>query len=71
MKEKRAFSVYEAAHYLGSSETVIKRETVKGNLPVRYLGAKKLYDIADLDTFFESLPFQRYSIKTEDAVENF
>ena len=64
MKEKRAFTIQEAAHYLGSSETVIKRETAKGSIPVRYLGAKKLYDKTDLDAFFESLPFKRNSEKT-------
>lgn len=53
------FNIQEAAHYLGSSETVIKRETAKGSIPVRYLGAKKLYDESDLDALFESLPFQR------------
>ena len=33
--------------------------TAKGNIPVRYLGAKKLYDRADLDRFFEALPPER------------
>lgn len=54
--EKRGFTEVEAATYLGSSATVIKRETAKGNIPVRYLGAKKLYDREDLDRFFQSLP---------------
>lgn len=59
MTDKRAFSESEAAQYLGSSPSVIRRETAKGNLPVKYLGAKKLYDKKDLDQFFEALPAER------------
>ncbi len=59
--EKRAFTEREAAEYLGSSTTVIKREAAKGNLPVHYLGAKKLYDRDDLDAFFKALPSERVS----------
>lgn len=59
MTEKRGYSETEAAQYLGSSPSVIKRETARGNIPVRYLGAKKLYDREDLDRFFESLPAER------------
>lgn len=57
--DKRGFSEAEAAVYLGSSASVIQRETAKGNLPVRYLGAKKLYSKEDLDQFFDSLPAER------------
>lgn len=59
MTEKRGYTQAEAAIYLGSSPRVIERETVKGNIPVRWLGAKKLYDREDLDRFFESLPAER------------
>lgn len=57
--EKRGYSEAEAAIYLGSSRTVVREETVKGNIPVRYLGSRKLYDRMDLDRFFESLPSER------------
>lgn len=57
--EKRGFSEAEAAEYLGSSTTVLKREVAKGNLPVRYLGSKKLYAREDLDQYFEALPSER------------
>lgn len=59
MTDKRAFSEAEAAHYLSSSIDVIRREVALGNLPVRYLGRKRLYDRDDLDRFFESLPAER------------
>lgn len=57
--EKRGYSEKEAAEYLGSSTRVIREQVAKGNLPVRYLGAKKLYDREDLDAFFRALPAGR------------
>lgn len=57
--EKRGYSEAEAAIYLGSSRSVVRAETAKGNIPVRYLGSRKLYDRDDLDRFFESLPAER------------
>lgn len=57
--EKRGYSEKEAAEYLGSSVPVIRREVAKGNLPIRYLGTKKLYDREDLDAFFKALPSER------------
>lgn len=59
MSEKRGYSEAEAAQYLGSSIDVIRREVALGNLPVRYLGRKRLYDRNDLDLFFDSLPAER------------
>lgn len=57
--EKRGYSEAEAALYLGSSPAVVRRETAKGNIPVHYLGAKKLYAKEDLDAFFDALPAER------------
>lgn len=57
--EKRGYSEKEAAEYLGSSTRVIREQVAKGNLPVRYLGAKKLYDRDDLDNYFKTLPSVR------------
>lgn len=57
--EKRGYSEKEAAEYLGSSTRVIREQVAKGNLPVRYLGAKKLYDREDLDAYFNTLPSVR------------
>lgn len=57
--EKRGYSEKEAAEYLGSSTRVIREQVAKGNLPVRYLGAKKLYDRKDLDAYFNTLPSVR------------
>lgn len=59
--QKRGYSEVEAATYLGSSTTVIKRAAANGDIPVHYLGRKKLYDREDLDRFFENLPTERPS----------
>ncbi len=46
--------VQDAAHYLGISAT-----TLRGlGLPRRVLGARKLYDIRDLDAFADALPYE-------------
>jgi excisionase family DNA binding protein len=57
--EKRGYSEVEAAVYLGCSARLIREQVAKGNLPVHYLGAKKLYDRDDLDAFFKALPAER------------
>ena len=59
MSDKRGFTELEAAAYIGVSKDTLRREVAIGNLPVRWLGAKKLYDRADLDRFFEALPPER------------
>jgi hypothetical protein len=50
----RLLPAAEAARYLGISET-----TLRGiGLPRRVLGAKRLYDIRDLDAYVSDLPVE-------------
>jgi hypothetical protein len=44
----------EAAHYLGVSESTLRNLS----LPRRMLGAKRLYDRFDLDSFASNLPIE-------------
>ncbi len=44
----------EAAHYLGISESMLRTL----GLPRRVLGAKRLYDVIDLDAYASSLPVE-------------
>jgi hypothetical protein len=57
--EKRAYRLQEAAAYLGRSVRRIQELVANGDLPVRYEGATPLYDVKDLDRFFEALPAER------------
>jgi len=57
--KKRGYTYAEAAIYLGSSETVIKRAVARGDIPARYLGSRVLLDVEDLDAFFDGLPTER------------
>ena len=51
---RRLLGEAEAAAYLG-----IGRTTLRGlNLPRRVLGARRLYDVADLDDFANALPYE-------------
>lgn len=59
MSAKRAYRLAEAAEYLGRSVRRIQELVANGDLPVRYEGATPLYDVKDLDRFFESLPSER------------
>lgn len=43
-----------AAHYLGVSESTLRAL----GLPRRTLGAKRVYDKADLDAFADGLPYE-------------
>jgi excisionase family DNA binding protein len=58
--EKRGYSETEAANYIGCSARLIREQAAKGNIPVHYIGAKKLYDREDLDAFFKALPGERH-----------
>ncbi|AVO39609.1 helix-turn-helix domain-containing protein [Pukyongiella litopenaei] len=42
-----------AAHYIGVSESTLRTL----NLPRRKLGAKRVYDRADLDAYADALPY--------------
>ncbi len=42
-----------AAHYIGVSESTLRTL----GLPRRQLGAKRVYDKADLDAYADSLPY--------------
>jgi len=53
---KRAFDVKEAANYLGTSVSTIRQLRRDNKLPARRMGTKVLFDVADLDALFESLP---------------
>lgn len=57
--EKRGYTYAEAAVYLGSSETVIKRLVARGDIPAKYLGTRVVIDVADLDAYFDGLPTER------------
>lgn len=59
MSDKRGFTYQEAADYLGTSETRIKRLAASNEIPVKYLGSSVLIDRNDLDTFFDALPSER------------
>lgn len=56
---KRLYSLSEASVYLGVSERQVSRLRASGDLPVRYLGTKPVYDVADLDAFIDALPSER------------
>lgn len=56
---KRGFSEADAAAYLGISERTLRQLVVDATIPVRYRGRTKLYDVRDLDAFFDSLPTER------------
>lgn len=58
---KRLYSLSEAATYLGVTERQVSRLRAQGDLPVKYLGTKPLYDVADLDIYVDSLPSERAS----------
>lgn len=57
--EKRGYSEKEAAEYLGCSPSKLREQVAKGNVPVRYLGSRKLFDRDDLDAYFKALPSVR------------
>lgn len=56
---KRLYSLAEAATYLGVTSRQISRLRAQGDLPVRYLGTKPLYDVEDLDRLVDALPAER------------
>ena len=45
----------QAAHYLGVSESKLREL----NLPSKKLGAKRVYDKDDLDTYADDLPYDQ------------
>lgn len=57
--DKRGFSVKQAANYLGCCERLLEEKIHFSYLPVRYINSKRVIDRADLDDYFESLPFER------------
>lgn len=58
---KRLYSLSEAAVYLGVSERQVSRLRSAGDLPVRYIGNKPVYDVTDLDAYVDALPSERAS----------
>jgi hypothetical protein len=52
-----------AAHYLGVLESTLRTLS----LPRRQLGAKRVYDKADLDAYADTLPYDK--IKEESGCE--
>lgn len=56
---KRLYSLSEAATYLGVTERQVSRLRAQGDLPVRYLGTKPLYDVNDLNRYIDSLPSEK------------
>ena len=54
----------EAAAYLGVSATTLRQLPI----PRRALGAKRLYDKADLDAYADSLPYDGGSGNTCDEL---
>ena len=56
-----------AAEYLGISQT-----TLRGlGLPRRVLGARRLYDVADLEAFADALPYEGESERRNGCDEVF
>jgi len=51
---RRLLGEREAAAYLGVSPGTLR----KLGLPRRMLGARRLYDVADLDGFADALPYE-------------
>jgi len=56
---KRGYTYKEAGAYLGMSETYVKRLVAANVLAARYQGSKPVIDEAELDRYFDSLPFER------------
>lgn len=56
-----------AAHYLGVSESMLRTLS----LPRREIGAKRLFDKADLDAYADSLPYEGREETTCQADEAF
>lgn len=54
----------QAAHYLGMSESMLRTL----DLPRREMGAKRVYDKADLDAYADSLPYEAGRKNTCDAL---
>ena len=54
-----------AAHYLGVSESTLRTLS----LPRRQLGAKRVYDKADLDAFADTLPYDGQEESECDAAD--
>ncbi|WP_181905746.1 helix-turn-helix domain-containing protein [Microbacterium bovistercoris] len=56
VRDKRGFTVAEAALYLGISEWVLRCEVRENRLAARKRGTTLLFDRAELDRYFDSLP---------------
>lgn len=54
-----------AAHYIGVSESTLRTL----GLPRRQLGAKRVYDKADLDAYADSLPYDGQEESGCDAAD--
>ena len=59
----RLMGAKDAARYLGISEGTLRQL----GLPRRLLGARRLYDIADLDAFADSLPTEGASREEDEC----
>ncbi|MFF2485259.1 helix-turn-helix domain-containing protein [Microbacterium sp. NPDC058062] len=53
---KRGYSVKEAAQYLGLSEWVLRDEMRNNRIAAKKRGTTVLFDIAELDRYFDDLP---------------
>lgn len=56
---KRGYSEADAATYLGIGERTLRQLVTEQTIPVHYRGRTKLYDVRDLDAYFDSLPTER------------
>jgi hypothetical protein len=54
-----------AAHYLGVSESKLRTLSLRR----RQLGAKRVYDKADLDAYADTLPYEEQEESTCDAAD--
>lgn len=64
---KRGFSRVEAAQYLGISPSKFDELRKDGRVgPPRLIDARKVWDVADLDTAFEAFPIEGAPGEDED-----
>lgn len=60
----RLMAATTAAHYIGVSESTLRSL----NLRRKTLGAKRLYDRADLDEYADSLPYEGNGVNSCDEL---